>query len=251
MPIKTDLNDVNLLQLYEAHKRFDQLMVNAEGVDKMTKDVWQFSALWNLHKHVIPTRDNMSLSQAGKPVFSDWEHSDFLYTAQSIERDLGYPEGLMTHQLHYCTYRDGEYPVFIDIYGKVIDIDDRELDNIFRQARNFPEKLHKEFCRTVQAYWALIFSGDLDTDGEEPLGALLAYQHAVVIRISKEAKQGFLAIDQELNKLAAKPLRSRQDANALRDGAESYLSLCEIATDGCKFGWDRTFQELVLRHLAD
>ena len=76
MPIKTDLNDVNLLQLYEAHKRFDQLMVNAEGVDKMTKDVWQFSALWNLHKHVIPTRDNMSLSQAGQLVFSDWRHTD-------------------------------------------------------------------------------------------------------------------------------------------------------------------------------
>jgi len=125
-------------------------MVNAEGIDKMTKVVWQFSAIWNLHKHVIPTRDCMSLSQAGQPIFSDWRHSGFLYTAQSIERDFGFPEGLLTHQRHYCTYRDGEYGVFIDIYGNVVDIDDPELDHLLRQARNFPEKLHKEFCRVLQ-----------------------------------------------------------------------------------------------------
>ena len=77
MPPKTDLNGVNLLQLYEAHRKVDQLMVNAEGIDKMTKVVWQFSAIWNLHKHVIPTRDCMSLSQAGQPVFSYWRHSEF------------------------------------------------------------------------------------------------------------------------------------------------------------------------------
>ncbi len=60
-------------------------------------------------------------------------------------------------------------------------------------------------------------------------------------------------IEQELSKLEAKPLRSRQDANALREGAESYLSLREImiATSGRKLGWDMMFQVLVLRHLAD
>ena len=62
MPNKTDLNDVNLLQLYEAHKQYDQLISNAEGVDKATKDVLQFSALWNLHKHVVPTRQYVPLS---------------------------------------------------------------------------------------------------------------------------------------------------------------------------------------------
>ena len=133
----------------------------------------------------------------------------------------------------------------------MIEIDDLEPDNIFRQALNFPEKLHKEFCRTVQSYWAHLFSGGLDTESEEPLGALIGYQNSVVFSISKEAKQGILAIEQELSKLTAKPLRLRQDANALREGAESYLFLREIATSGLKFSWDRMLQELVLRHLAD
>ena len=248
---KTDLYDVNLPQLYEAHRKIDQLIVNAEGIDKMTKEVWQFSSLWNLHKHVIPTRDNMSLSQAGQPIFSDWRHSDFLYTAESIEREFGFPEGLLSHQRHYCTYREGEYEVFLDIYGNVVDIDDPELDAIFRQARNFPEKLHKEFCRLVQTTFGQVFSNVLDLDPDEPFGALIAYQHLVPIRITKEAKQGFTAIEKELNKLAAKPLRSRQDANTLREGAEVFLSLREIATSGRKFSWDRMFQEAVLAHLAD
>ena len=192
MPNKTDLNDVNLLQLYGAHEQYDQLISNAEGVDKATKDVLQFSSLWNLHKHVVPTRDNMSLSQAGQPIFSDWRHSDFLYTAESIERDHGYPEGLLTHKLHWCPYREEEFPVFIDIYGNVINIDDQDLDITFRQARNFPEKLHKEFSRTMQTLWSQIFAGSLDIESEEPLGALIAYQQSVVIRISKKAKKGSL-----------------------------------------------------------
>ena len=99
MPNKTDLNDVNLLQLYQAQKQYDQLISNAEGVKKATKDVWQFASLWNLHKRVVPTRDNMSLSQAGQPVITNWRHSDFLYKAESIERDHGYPKGLLNHSL--------------------------------------------------------------------------------------------------------------------------------------------------------
>jgi hypothetical protein len=144
----------------------------------------------------------------------------FLNTAESIQRDFGYPEGLLTHQLHYCTYRDGEYQVFIDIYGKVIDIDDHDLDNTIWQARNFPKKLYKEFSgfsRTLQSICQQVFAGNLETDPGEPLGTLNAYQNAVPIRISKEAKQGLLMIVQELGKLAAKQLRSRQDANALRE----------------------------------
>ena len=101
-----------------------------------------------------------------------------------------------------------------------MDIDDQELDHLFRKARNFHEKLYKEFCRVLHSTLSQEFSNVFDIDPDEPLGALIAYQHSVSIRITKEAKQGFPAIEQELNRLAAKPLRSRQDANALREGAE-------------------------------
>jgi hypothetical protein len=119
----------------------------------------------------------MSLSQAGQPIFSDWRHSNFLYTAaQSIEREFGFSEDHLTHQRHYCTYSDGEYEVFIDIYGNVMDIDDPELDHLFDQAQNFPEKLHKEFCRVLHTILSQEFSNVFNIDPDELLGALIAYQ---------------------------------------------------------------------------
>jgi hypothetical protein len=82
MPFKTDLNVANLPQLYDVHK-IDQLV---------TKTTWLHSALWILLMLVISTRDNMSLSPTGQ----------LMYTAESMERD-GYPKGLISRQLYYCT----------------------------------------------------------------------------------------------------------------------------------------------------
>ena len=251
MPSKTDLNAANLPQLYDAHKLLDQCMVNAEGKDATTKNTWPFSSLWSLNRFVIPTKDNMSLTPTGLPKISDWRTSDFLYTAESAERDFGYPVGLLSREQHYCQYRDGVFPVFTDIYGYKIDIDEPELDYIIQQARNFPEKLFKEYNRVLHNTYLQNFSNVLDIDMDEPFGIMIAYQQTVISRICKEAKQAFPAIDAELSKLAARQLRSRLDANTLRDGAETYLSLREIATSGRKFSWDRMFQETVLRHLAD
>ena len=144
MPSKTDLNGANLPQLYDLHRKMDQFMGNAEGKDPVTKITHSFSAIWNLNRLVIPSKDNMSLSPTGQPICSDWRTSDFLYTAESAEREFGYPAGLLARQHYYCSYREDVFPVFTDIYGNVIAIEDSDLSNIVYQARNFPEKLFKE-----------------------------------------------------------------------------------------------------------
>ena len=251
MSKKTDLNAASLPQMYELHKAVDQIMGNAEGKDPHTKTTFSFSSIWNLNRLVIPTRDNMSLTPTGQPKISDWRVSDFLFTAESAEGEFGYPVGLLQRKQHYCLYREGAFPVFVDVYGNTIDIDDQELNQIINQARNFPEKLYKEFNRTLLSTVNTLILNVLDIDSDEPFGVLIAYQQAVVARICKEAKSSFPAIEGELLKLAARNVGSRMEANAQREGAETYLSLREIATSGRKFSWDRMFQETVLRHFAD
>ncbi len=62
--------------------------------------------------------------------------------------------------------------VFIDIYGKVIDIEDTDLDQMVKPGSSILEKLHKDSAQqNIQN--VLLF----DTD--EPLGVLQAYQTAV------------------------------------------------------------------------
>jgi hypothetical protein len=78
----------------------------------------------------------------------------------------------------------------------------------------------------------------LDIDSDEPFGALIAYQYAVTAvsaQITKEAKNGFPAIEDALAKIAARHIRSRQDANAGREETEMYLNLREIATGTRKY----------------
>jgi hypothetical protein len=95
----------------------DQCMVAAEGKDPITKVAYQFSPLWNLLKHTIPTRDDISRIPMFQLTISDWRTSDFLYTAEAMEQAFGFSEGILPHQRHYCQYWEGEFPVFIDIYG--------------------------------------------------------------------------------------------------------------------------------------
>ena len=127
-------------------------MVSAEGKDPITKVTYQFSSLWNLYKYIIPTRDSMSRNPMGQLTISDWRISDFLYTAEAMEQAFGFSEGILPHQRYYCQYREDEFPVFIDIYGRIIDIEDEELDEHVKLARQFPEKLYREFNRTVLSY---------------------------------------------------------------------------------------------------
>jgi hypothetical protein len=105
MPTKVDPNSANLAQLYDLHRRMDQCMVSAEG------------------KYTIPTRDIMSRNPIGQLTISDWRTSDFLYTAEAMEQAFGFSEGTLPHQRYYCQYREGEFPVFIDIYGRVMEIE--------------------------------------------------------------------------------------------------------------------------------
>ena len=92
---------------------------------------------------------------------------------------------------------------------------------------------------------------DIGSDSDEPFGALIAYQYAVSAQITKEAKNSFPAIEEALAKIAAKHIRSRQNANAAREEAEMHLTLREIAAGLRKYCWDRMFQDSVLRHLSE
>ncbi len=91
-------------------------MVSAKGKDPITKVNYRFSQLWNLYKYNIPTRDNMSRNPMGQLTISDWCTSDFLFTAETLEKAFG-------------------------IYGRVINIEDEELDELVKLIHHFPEKV--------------------------------------------------------------------------------------------------------------
>ncbi len=55
-----------------------------------------------------------------------------------MEKVFGYPEG-PPRQKYYCQI--DMCPVFIDIYGKVTDIEGLDLDQMVKQERSIPEKL--------------------------------------------------------------------------------------------------------------
>ena len=91
MQIKTDLN---------VAMRKDQFKINAGGKDLVTKTTWLLSALWYLHKLVILTSDNVSLSPTGQPTSCP---------AESMDRD-GYPKSLLSRQQYYGTYHVDNSP---------------------------------------------------------------------------------------------------------------------------------------------
>jgi hypothetical protein len=144
----------------------------------------------------------------------------FMYTAESIEKAFGYPEGVLPRQKYYCQYREDMCPVFIDIYGKVMDIEDSDLDQMVKQGHSIPEKLHKDFNRTLLSIIQQNLQNVLPFDTDEPLGVLQAYQAAVSAQIAKEAKSRFPEIEEALSQASAQQLWSRQDVNALRDEAD-------------------------------
>ena len=91
MQIKTDLN---------VAMRKDQFKINAGGKDLVTKTTWLLSALWYLHKLVILTSDNVSLSPTGQPTECP---------AESMDRD-GYTKSLLSRQQYYGTYHVDNSP---------------------------------------------------------------------------------------------------------------------------------------------
>ncbi len=144
-----------------------------------------------MHKYVVPTKDHMSTTPTGFPTFSGWRHADFMYTAKLMEKAFGYPEGVLPRQQYYCQYQEESCPGFIDIYGKVIDIEDSDLYQMVKQGRSIPEKLHKDFNRTLLSIIQQNIQNVLPFDADEPLGVFQANQAAVPAQIAKEAKSRF------------------------------------------------------------
>ncbi len=76
MPTKADLNDVNLLQLFEAHKRIDQAMSNAEGTDKKDERCLAISTIMEFaqtcHSNQSPSLkwDSLYLRIGVTPIFN-------------------------------------------------------------------------------------------------------------------------------------------------------------------------------------
>jgi hypothetical protein len=92
----------------------------------------------------------------------------------------------------------------------------RSSTKLVKLVRHFPEKLYREFNRTVLSYIQQNIATVIDIDSDETFGALIAYQYAVSAQISKEAQNSFPAIEDEPAKIAARHILSRQDANAAR-----------------------------------
>jgi hypothetical protein len=68
-----------------------------------------------------------------------------MYTVESMEMVFGYPEGLLPRQTYHCQYQEDICPVFIDIYGTVIEIEDSDLDQMVKQGSTIQVKLHRDF----------------------------------------------------------------------------------------------------------
>jgi hypothetical protein len=58
-----------------------------------------------------------------------------MYKAESMEKAFGHPGVIQPRQNYYCQYQEDMCPVFIDIYGTVIDIEDLDLDRMVKQGR--------------------------------------------------------------------------------------------------------------------
>ena len=184
---KVDLS--NTLELLKVFTEIKTSLSTVELRDKPTQTSFKIAPFLKMAGMYIPRSKEMGANGLN-PVL--WKFDHLLTTAAYFVDELGFPYGTLPDYKVPCEYRAGDlFPVFTDIFGNILDVDDDIVNSWFVDVTSFPPKLYNEMNRQVVTE---LLKHHIPCDEvDETFGGLLAFQSGVVLRL---VRQSMASIDQ-------------------------------------------------------
>jgi hypothetical protein len=233
---------VNLSNVRELLKVYTEIKTNLSTVELINKHLHKIAAFLKMAGMYVPRSKEMSNGSLSSAL---WKIDHLLTTADYFVDEAGFQYGNLPDYKEHCPHRNGFFPVFTDVFGIVLDVDDDTVNAWYDDVTSFPHKLYNEMNRQIVAE-LLKHHVPCEIDADETFGGLLAFQFGVVFRLVKQSMASYDQIVKAIAELESRPIRGRQDITYMEGEAKILLTLKEMATSCPKSYHDHDFQNAVL-----
>ena len=143
----------------------------------------------------------------------------FLTTAGYFELE-GFKENCYSSETVWCSHRNQEVPITMDVFGNDVTIDDPEYAEMSKAVLALPSLIYKEAGNLlIAAMQKHVNTDEMQVDANEPFGALIAFQREIIFTLVKTCLEQATTIQNMLIELQRFPIRSRAGAAAFKKEA--------------------------------